>query len=101
MKLILQIALGTSLGVFIGVLGAQLLLDAWRSHQAALVTERENQQRAEQARAYEQQARQLQDLLRSQISKRARSLGNQDNPGSNETGLPPDEGMPAPNAPAQ
>lgn len=70
MKLVLQIALG----VFIGMLGAQLAMDAWHARQQRIAAEAEQVRREHDARAYEEQAGKMKELLDRHLQERARGI---------------------------
>lgn len=63
MKLIVQIALG----VFLGALASQLVIDAWRSHNEQQAREAERQKLAAEESARNEQARRARELIMRQF----------------------------------
>jgi hypothetical protein len=59
MKLTLQIAIG----VFLGTLSSQLMIDAWRSNQINLAKQKEEQVRVEQEKLRQEQGDRIRALL--------------------------------------
>jgi hypothetical protein len=60
--------------VFIGMLGAQIAVDAWHGRQQRAAAEAERARRERDARAYEEQAGKLKELLNRQLQERAREM---------------------------
>ncbi|MEI8209812.1 MAG: hypothetical protein D0528_01650 [Methylococcales bacterium] len=59
MKLTLQIALG----VFLGTLSSQLIIDTWRSNQTNIAKQKEERVRAEQEKVRQEQGERIRALL--------------------------------------
>jgi hypothetical protein len=56
------------------MLGAQIAMDAWHARQQRAAVEAERARREQDARAYEEQAGKLKELLNRQLQERAREM---------------------------
>ncbi len=70
MKLTLQIAIG----VFLGTLSSQLLIDAWRSNQINIAKQKEELVRVEQEKVRQEQG----DRIRALLLQNNKHLNQQD-----------------------